>query len=63
MGLALEEPVYSDSDVTYEDSCINVVYEKRLSPFIAGKVIDYEEGARSGFIVIDEGRSNGCSSC
>ncbi len=63
MGLALEEPHKTDNtmDQLFENSGVNIVFEKKISPYINDKIIDYQEGYSPGFTIYSQRGRMGCN--
>jgi len=42
---------------------IKFVYEQKVSPYLSGKVIDYQDGPQGGFLISDLEAGDSCQGC
>lgn len=63
LALTLEESVEQTRDQQEEIAGLSIVYEKRIAPFIEGKVIDYHTEPQNGFTIMGKGPGGDCGGC
>ena len=62
-GLTLDESVQEEKDIVEEKGTIKFVFDKEISAYLEGKVIDFHAGPRGGFSITDAAPGGPCDGC